>query len=330
MVALLLAFYHWAGSLERGAFHVALGAIVVLNLGFYGLFRSGLNRRFRDPSLTLPQMLSATATLLYTMYYVGEARGAFLLLFLVILMFGVLRLSTRGLLAMGAIVLAGYALVIGLLTRFRPDSVSLRQELLQWIVLAFICPWFALMGGYIGGLQRKLRANLAELRATRELAVRDELTGVYNRRYLTRALLQEKRRSDRGGGAFCVCMMDLDHFKRVNDTFGHAVGDQVLRTFVREAQRELRASDHFGRFGGEEFLLILAQASREGAAAFAERIRRRIESVEFPGADGGLRVTVSIGIAEYCPGERVSRTLARADKSLYRAKAGGRNRVVNW
>ena len=115
-------------------------------------------------------------------------------------------------------------------------------------------------------------------------------------------------------------MLDLDHFKAINDTRGHAAGDEVLKHFAALAPRALRGVDTFGRFGGEEFLMVLPGTEREGALAVAERVRAATEA--------GGQVTISIGVATYQRGEDIKGLLHRADEALYQAKAAGRNRVM--
>ena len=121
--------------------------------------------------------------------------------------------------------------------------------------------------------------------------------------------------------------MDVDHFKLINDNLGHGAGDEVLKELPACAAAGLRAIDVFGRFGGEEFLLVLPGATLDGARAAAERVRRSIEAARFP-ALGERSVTVTIGVAEHAKGEEVAALLARADRALYSGKSSGRNRVV--
>jgi len=208
--------------------------------------------------------------------------------------------------------------------RYRPDALDPELEFFRLWVLAGVIIWFALMGGYVSGLRRELAEGKAALT---DLATRDELTGTHNRRYLTEMLRQEKSRTDRNHDPFCIGMLDLDFFKRVNDTFGHHGGDDVLREFARCAQDETRPTDCFGRWGGEEFMLILSETRLEGARNRGERLRAATERLTFPTLDPSLTVTVSIGLSQYRPGEDIAQTQKRADEALYRAKANGRNRV---
>ena len=161
-----------------------------------------------------------------------------------------------------------------------------------------------------------------------ELAIRDELTGIHNRRFLLDLVEKEKERADRNGSEFCLCLFDIDFFKRINDTYGHAAGDTVLRDFARTVQDQLRALDAFGRYGGEEFLLMLPETPAASAIALAERVRGAVEGLRCLEAERTITLTVSVGVAEYRLGEKVAQTIVRADQALYLAKAGGRNRVL--
>lgn len=160
------------------------------------------------------------------------------------------------------------------------------------------------------------------------LAIRDELTGSHNRRHLLELIEREQHRNARAGRAFCVCLLDIDYFKRVNDTFGHSAGDTVLRTFAHAVARQVRDIDAFGRYGGEEFLLMLPETRIEAAAVLVERIRAHVETLKFTDICADLGLSVSIGVAQYRDGETIAQLIARADAALYMAKSGGRNRVV--
>ncbi len=164
------------------------------------------------------------------------------------------------------------------------------------------------------------------------LATTDPLTTLLNRRALTEKLRREMERALRDDSSVALLLLDLDHFKRVNDTYGHLVGDDVLRDIAGLLLAGVRGDDFVGRFGGEEFLVVLPDTDDPGAAAFAERIRERIDTHAFSAhdADGQpLHMTASIGVATFPAPviESVEDLFARADAALYRAKADGRNRV---
>lgn len=165
-----------------------------------------------------------------------------------------------------------------------------------------------------------------------ELAVTDQLTGLYNRRFLTGQLEPLASRAARGGEPVSVLLADIDHFKKVNDTFGHDVGDEVLREFAARMASNVRPMDVACRLGGEEFVVIMPATRGDSAAMAAERLRRNIVAAPFSikGGTESLAVTVSIGVAtseiDTDTGERI---LKRADEALYQAKQQGRNRVMS-
>lgn len=162
-----------------------------------------------------------------------------------------------------------------------------------------------------------------------KLAWRDELSALPNRRRILAILESERARMVRSGVSFSVCILDLDHFKQINDTFGHAVGDAVLRASSKLIDSSLRKNDSVGRYGGDEFLLVLpGPASQDGINTLGERIRRMVEQHDWGSIAPGLAVTVSLGLALAQPDETTEHLLERADGYLYNAKAGGRNRVA--
>ena len=160
----------------------------------------------------------------------------------------------------------------------------------------------------------------------RQLAYRDGLTGVFNRRYFESRLIDEVTRAARYGGGVSVLMIDLDHFKRINDDFGHMLGDDVLRAVSAIFVRQLRKVDVVCRYGGEEFAVVLPATQGASAAAVAEKLRRAVANTQFAGVP--YPVTVSIGVAEF-PAHGITRDdiVRAADAALYDAKGAGRNQV---
>lgn len=161
-------------------------------------------------------------------------------------------------------------------------------------------------------------------REQEESSLTDELTHLANRRYLAQRYLQEMQRARRHRQPLAILMMDIDHFKLVNDTRGHLVGDAVLSEVAQIITRSVRDSDVCARYGGEEFAVILSGSDLDGAMRLAGRLRAAVEAAEFP---SGLRVTISVGAAATDEPERLSRLLEEADRALYEAKRKGRNRV---
>ncbi len=157
-----------------------------------------------------------------------------------------------------------------------------------------------------------------------QIAIRDKLTGLYNRRKLDESFVAEVSRAERYGRSLSAIMIDIDHFKAVNDAHGHSVGDAVLAETASRLHATLRTSDILGRWGGEEFLIICPETSLETAGQLAERLRLDYEDLDFPVAG---RLTASFGVVAHRPGHLANDILLRADKALYRAKNEGRNRI---
>ena len=176
---------------------------------------------------------------------------------------------------------------------------------------------------------RQGEADAEDLSALADLARRDALTGLANRRAFEEALQREVARSRRTGNPLAVVALDIDHFKRVNDTHGHPVGDVVLAEVATRAQGALRAEDLLARIGGEELAALLPGATLSAAAEVAERIRRAVSDTAIEAGEASLDVTVSLGCAVLGADERDgSALLARSDARLYDAKRGGRDRVA--
>jgi two-component system cell cycle response regulator len=185
----------------------------------------------------------------------------------------------------------------------------------------------------ISNALEKHRLNMEMRRAVKkmtEMSTRDELTDLYNRRYFMDVLEREIKGAERYDRKLALGMMDLDFFKRINDTHGHPAGDEVLQQVARLLREFSRESDIPCRYGGEEFVVVLTDTSMGNARLFCDRFRKKLENhvIEYQGIS--LRVTVSIGVAGYFPasGQSITTFLSQADKALYAAKEQGRNRVI--
>lgn len=179
--------------------------------------------------------------------------------------------------------------------------------------------------------------NVINNERLKHIGLTDPLTGVNNRRYIEQRMLEEIGRAQRERSALSCLFIDIDHFKRINDQFGHQSGDDVLREVATRIKKELRLSDSLGRFGGEEFVVVLTQATLQDAERIAERIRLSVSHlpINIIGSDDSLQITISIGAAAQTPPDRNSpvdairtQLLAQADQALYRAKENGRNCVM--
>ncbi len=163
-----------------------------------------------------------------------------------------------------------------------------------------------------------------------ELAITDSLTGVFNRRHFYYVAQTELERSHRYDRNMAIILLDIDHFKWVNDSFGHLIGDQMLQALAQRCRSNLRVFDTIGRFGGEEFIILLPETCTKEAVLIAERLRHAVESISIPTPKGKASITISLGVACFEPGNPISldQLVDAADKALYQAKENGRNRVA--
>ncbi len=182
------------------------------------------------------------------------------------------------------------------------------------------------------GLEEAQKKIIEQKKVLEKISITDGLTGLYNRRHLKTILQQEFERSKRYGTDLSIIMLDLDHFKNVNDTHGHTFGDHVLREFSRQISCSIRSSDFAFRFGGEEMLIILTQTNIAGAKKTAENIRCQLNAKPIEDTNHSAMVTVSIGVASYHQHQPKTQNdlIAFADKALYTAKKEGRNRVLEY
>ncbi len=179
----------------------------------------------------------------------------------------------------------------------------------------------------IGSLLYPLR-NALMYRGAVTRALTDPLTGINNRSSFEGTLQREVNLAQRHATPLALLVLDIDHFKRINDRFGHLIGDGILRDVARCAARCVRSTDILFRYGGEEFVILLSNTSKDGAHLLAERIRQAVYNLHCTHGDTDLSVTVSLGVACLGSGEDSTRLFDRADRALYRAKQDGRNRVV--
>ncbi|MCD6567691.1 MAG: diguanylate cyclase [Dehalococcoidia bacterium] len=175
---------------------------------------------------------------------------------------------------------------------------------------------------------RQIQQSLASQEQLERLANFDALTGVYNRRAILGRLDEQMRQSERYKTELGMLMLDIDHFKRVNDRYGHLVGDEVLEKFAGLVQENTRDVDAVGRYGGEEFIVVLPQTNTASVLEVAERIRRAVEAAVMQDSQGNaFGITVSTGVSAYRPGDDRLSIISRADDALYKAKENGRNRI---
>ena len=196
-----------------------------------------------------------------------------------------------------------------------------------------LCGIALIVGLYGDSMRKRLHKRGVELseayQRIEELAELDELTGSFNRRCIMRMLDDEIARAHRSNTPCTIALIDLDWFKRVNDAYGHPAGDEVLRTFAITVFANIRHIDKFGRYGGEEFLLVLPDTPDGEAVRTLDRLRAIIADLDWSAFSPGMQVTISAGVATLKPDETPDTFLARADRALYAAKAQGRNRIAS-
>ena len=172
-------------------------------------------------------------------------------------------------------------------------------------------------------------SNAVLYEQTNKLAVTDGLTGISNRQSLVKSLQIEFERSKRYNSPLSLILLDVDHFKDVNDTYGHQKGDEILIAFASLLKKACRANDIAARYGGEEFVMVLPQSNAQGAFKIAERVREEMMKISFTGNESNFAVTVSCGVAEFNKDyESINKLIGAADQALYKAKNGGRNKTI--
>ncbi|MCG8435176.1 MAG: GGDEF domain-containing protein [Gammaproteobacteria bacterium] len=316
-----------------------LGGIIITNSVFLALIVSGVNERVKDPTMTGAQVIIAVIWCLIFMAIMPEVRGLLIIAYLSALIFSIFDLSGR---ALGKISLAFSIAFIGMVVSenylFNINN-DLPVQFLYALIIISTSIWMTSFGSYVArlrtSLSRRNRSLQSAMTRIQKLVNSDELTGIHNRRFLMRVLHEEIVKSQNREKPFCLCLLDLDRFKRVNDKYGHSVGDTLLKEFASVVLQTLRTGDMlrntdklcFGRYGGEEFIVILPETGVHGAAVCMERLRKHVAGIKLSGISD-LSITVSTGIAQFRKGETLEELMHRADTALYRAKKGGRDRIV--
>jgi diguanylate cyclase (GGDEF)-like protein len=327
LYALSLYIFYRQGFISGVTFASVAAVVVTVVVLFYSVFRFGFNLRFQEPSLMLPQLVSSLLIMLVVAYLERATQIALVPFILIAFSFGIFRLSTASLILLSIACLAAYLGIILLRAHIEGYDFGFRADLAQWCVLALTLPGMILVGKQIQNLRQLLRATRYQLEHYEEKSVRDELTGLYNRRQLQSELEQAKLQADSRDIPFTICLIDIDKFKEINDNNGHLVGDTILKEFARVARDSIRDTDIFGRYGGDEFMQILPDTDVKGAVMHAERLRVYAHFLDFQKILAQKHISLSIGVAQYRRGEKITDLISRADSALYQAKQLGRNRV---
>lgn len=331
VAVLLMHAMTWLGINDGAGLWAWTGISAVGLVTMFLAIRLGWSARLVDPSLTLPQLLYAVGCTAGAYRIAGAGHGTALLMVAVVLMFGMFGLRRRQAWLIGAYSVAAFGLAMHSGARAHPEIYEAPVQAAYFVSLVlFVCGLMA-VSGRVSAMRQRLRSQRTELLQAFErinlLASHDDLTGLPNRRAMTVLLEAERQRSLRAGHKWSIAVLDVDHFKRVNDLHGHAAGDEALRAVARVCASVVRKYDSISRWGGEEYVLLFRDIDQQVSLAAAERIRARLEVTPVCFGDTTFTVTASIGVAMHLSGEEVERTLSRADRALYAAKAAGRNRV---
>ena len=332
LITSVLLVYCYAGTIPivipSTYFLTGVGLVAI----FVVLSEAQFNDRFEDHYLTIYQVGGHVALQLCFLLAAPEIGFAFLSVVFLIFGFGALRMTSRQAIITWTLTMIGLAPIflltstpIGLPVGTATERVA---AMLSYVLTIGQC---AFVGLYGSTMRKMLYDRSFELKAAykriEELAELDELTGASNRRCIMRMLEEEIAPSVRNGSPCSIALIDLDWFKRINDTYGHPTGDEVLRTFSITMFANIRSVDQFGRYGGEEFLLVLPDMDTERAVRALDRLRAIIADLDWSAFSPGMKVTMSAGVATLNSNETSDTLLARADSALYAAKGQGRNRI---
>ena len=330
----ILLLYAEAGTvpLNIGAAYVATGLVSVLL--YLALSETGFTERFKDHYFVVPQLFVGTAIMLAFTYLAPEVGVMFLCTLFLVVNFGSLRSTPAQTAVVWTMMTVGVAALFLLTNKplGMPHANHLERfaTMLVFVLTIGRCMFLGIFSSSMRQSLYKSGLKLKEAyRRIEELAELDELTGSLNRRSIMRMLEEEIARSHRLNAPCTVALIDLDFFKRINDLYGHPTGDEVLRTFAITAFANIRSVDRFGRYGGEEFLLILPDTDETSAVQMLDRLRGIIAELDWSAFSSGMRVTISAGVAMLRANEISDTLLARADGALYASKARGRNRITS-
>lgn len=329
-IALLVGMSVGVVSVPLGSAFIAF--TLMAQFVIYLLLRSGLTEELDDPSLMLVQSLLALTMVAAGYAIAGPLRSCALMLAVMVIVYAMFTLTPRQTLGLGVYAVVTIGSVMALMAHLYPREYPPQEEWLRFAVVAVTLPVTALLAHYVAGLNQRLRREQQELQDAldyaQELATRDALTGLVNRHQMLEiaglALEHERRR----GHAFCLALIDMDGFHRINDEQGDAVGDEVLRAFARLTVRTLRHSDVSARWGGDEFLVLLTETHPDYAMMGMRRLSRELARSPLLPRLPQLVVTFSAGLAAHRTGDTLEHTLERAGQALQTAKERGGNTVI--
>ncbi|HEX5354765.1 MAG TPA: GGDEF domain-containing protein [Aquabacterium sp.] len=300
-------------------------------LTMFVLVRSGWSQRFADPVLTFPHALITIALCMAAYVQLGDNRGNVMILIAQTIVLSMFRLKPIQVLMLGVFTVITLGACVGWTAVMHDSHTHASSGWTHFVVGGSTLLTLSLIGKWVSDIRVRIGRQARELQeavdTVKQMATSDMLTGALNRRMMTELAENELKLIERSGAPMCIALIDIDHFKHVNDHFGHHAGDAVLRSMAQHAQGQIRQVDKFSRWGGEEFLVMLPSISAVEGMNAIERLRQSVERLEIPGYPQ-LHVTFSAGVAQAKVGESLEQLIERADEALYEAKRQGRNRSL--
>ncbi len=350
IIILILGYVAVSKSIVRLSLLQYSGVVLVIitfQIFFYWAVRSDYYERWKQSSFLFYQILIPFLILIYFLFIVDDfARSTIVNISLLGALFGIYALERKHFIILALIIIFSFA-ISNLVDFFRGDlTLSPKSITFQWVITVLIVLFFSFIGDYVSSTRKRLKnhrqilekQNLELIIAHRELksalkqmsekAVRDELTGLYNRHQFSETLYAQISVAQGIGAPLGLLMIDVDNFKKVNDTYGHLAGDEILKAFSEIPEKCLRKADFIARYGGEEFVVLLPNTDHIKLKEVAERIRTYIGALVFDNIAKDFGVTISIGATHYHSYEKAEQMLDRADKALYQAKKSGRNVLI--
>lgn len=321
-------------------FQYLLAVVILVNILFLAMTysRNTISKRFSDRML-IAQLSVWFFAFSVTLFYMADLRVILLMSSIMAFTFAISYLKLQVSIYMVFVIAVTYFVIsyLGIAHFNQPGNLS--YEILVLICFIPVCIFISYMADRIGKQRRILKSTLAHLEAIREERERimqeleksastDDLTGLYNRRAINLKLQHEYERVCRYESDLTIILVDVDHFKRINDTHGHLFGDQALKIIANVLERSVRVTDFVARWGGEEFLVVLPETDLGGGKTIAQRILKDIAQTQLDCDGQIISLTISAGLHQITPNQTLEEAIARVDEYLYQAKQQGRNRVV--
>lgn len=332
--SVVMALDHCLGWLSANQLAAWLGFLAAAQAFFYIAMRSGFSARWKDPAMTVVQILTGLLFADWAFLIAGPGRAIALMAMLIVLIFGAFLVHWKRMAMLTCFALVSFGTTLAVLQWLRwthPGTAThtdLFQDLLYFATLVVMLPMAGVLAAQLSHLRSTLRTQRSALATAladvQRLAEFDELTGLANRRRASHYLTMQHAQAQRSGSSFSVALIDLDNFKRINDTLGHDAGDKTLRAFADVTRPLMRTADLMARWGGEEFLVVMPDTSADAAYTATLRLLERVRALN---ANNGGPISFSAGIAYWKPDEPIASTVARADHRMYAAKHAGRNRI---